>query len=517
MPTPHEALTAFAARAASLGALAFDPDDDRALAPPSPLIDDSLAALASTPSPHLRSVDLSVAGRSVRILLLEPDWLDSPALPEIARATGHNLWELRAAFKPHAVFPAAAALIATRALTDLAQDLSDRVNTHAEHESTIASFTDELTKSYETLSLLYSIGSGLTDLSHPERFLQAAADRLETGSDFSHIAIRFVPPDQSPANESRPADPIIHSSRDASRLPKALALTARLSNEYTRFLDGKRVVPPHSPITHHDRQVLVQPIVLDGVFQGYLVGTDKVGTDPLLSSYDLQLFLSTASFLAAFLQTCRLFEQQRQMFLGTIKALTASIDAKDRYTRGHSERVAWLSASLARALGHTEQQIRRIHIAGLVHDVGKIGVPEAVLCKPGRLTDEEFGWIKKHPEIGHGILADIPQLADILPGVLHHHERIDGKGYPHGLAGDAIPEMARIIAVADTFDALSSTRSYRAARTRDVVLAEIARSSGTQLDPRVTAVLPSVDLTEFDRLIAEHAATAPAVAITTAA
>jgi HD-GYP domain-containing protein (c-di-GMP phosphodiesterase class II) len=517
MPTPHEALAVFAARAANLGAIAFDPDADRTLAPASPLLEAAVAAIASTPSPHLRCVDYTIAGIPVRVLLLEPDWLDSPALAEVARATGHNLWGLRAALKPHAAFPGPAALIATRALTDLAQDLSERVNTHAEHESTIASFTDELTKSYETLSLLYSIGSGLTDLSHPERFLQAAADRLETGSDFSHIAIRFVPPHQSPANDARPADPIIHSSRDASRLPKALALTARLPGDFTRFLDGKRVISPHSPTTHHDRQVLVQPIVLDGAFQGYLVGTDKVGTDPLLSSYDIQLFQSTASFLAAFLQTCRLFEQQRQMFLGTIKALTASIDAKDRYTRGHSERVAWLSASLARALGHSEQSIRRIHIAGLVHDVGKIGVPEAVLCKPGRLTDEEFGWIKKHPEIGHRILADIPQLADILPGVLHHHERIDGKGYPHGLAGDSIPEMARIIAVADTFDALSSTRSYRAARTRDVVLAEIARSSGTQLDPRVTAALASVDLTEFDRLIAEHASTAPAVAITSAA
>jgi HD-GYP domain-containing protein (c-di-GMP phosphodiesterase class II) len=160
-------------------------------------------------------------------------------------------------------------------------------------------------------------------------------------------------------------------------------------------------------------------------------------------------------------------------------------------------------------MGLPEERVRRVHIAGLLHDVGKIGVPEAVLCKPGRLTDEEFAWIRRHPEIGHGILKDIPQLADILPGVLHHHERMDGRGYPAGLKGDGIPLLARVIAVADTFDALSSTRSYRSARPRP----EIARSAGTQLDPAVAAVLPTIDLAEFDRMLAEHATTAPAVSV----
>jgi hypothetical protein len=508
VPTPHEPIARFAAHASKLGALVVDRVRGTCVSPASEPAKRVAAHLAAHASAHAKTLDLAVAGTALGVILAEPDWLDSPSLHDASRALGESAWTLRSAMMPHAVFTPAAAKVAGASLTALAGDLSCESRADDDHEATLASFTDELTKTYETLSLLYTIGSGLTDLSHPDRFLRAAADRLQVGSDFSQIAVRH------PAIEGPGAcaadDPIILSSRDPERADAFLDIVRGLTPDHTRFMDGKRVVPPDSPLTRHDRQVLVQPLLLDGTFHGYLVGTDKGGTDPLLSSYDLQLFQSTASFLAAFLQTCRLFEQQRQMFLGTIKSLTASIDAKDRYTRGHSERVAWLSAALARALGLSEAECRRIHIAGLVHDVGKIGVPEAVLCKPGRLTDDEFAWIKKHPTIGHTILSGIPLLADVLPGVLHHHERIDGKGYPAGLVGDAIPLMARIIAVADTFDALSSTRSYRAASPRDVVFAEIARSAGTQLDPAVAAALASVDLADFDRMLNDHATTASA-------
>jgi HD-GYP domain-containing protein (c-di-GMP phosphodiesterase class II) len=138
--------------------------------------------------------------------------------------------------------------------------------------------------------------------------------------------------------------------------------------------------------------------------------------------------------------------------------------------------------------------------------VGKIGVPESTLLKPGKLTEVEFGHIKKHPEIGFEILHQVPLLADVLPGVLHHHERYDGKGYPYGLSGTEIPLMARIIAVADTFDAMSSDRAYRARMPRVQVLAEIARSAGTQLDPRLAQIMQKVNLAEYDALSARHAA-----------
>jgi HD-GYP domain-containing protein (c-di-GMP phosphodiesterase class II) len=148
--------------------------------------------------------------------------------------------------------------------------------------------------------------------------------------------------------------------------------------------------------------------------------------------------------------------------------------------------------------------VERVRIAGLVHDIGKIGVPEEVLRKPGKLTDEEFEMMKAHPAIGHHILQDIPQLADVLPGVLHHHERYDGRGYPHGLAGEDIPLMARIIALADSFDAMSSTRTYRAAMSRETVLTEIRRCAGAQFDPELAERFVKLDFRAYDEAAARH-------------
>lgn len=517
MPARPESFQRFVDRATRLGALVVEKTQAGPLcvtpgASGAARIAESLACAPSDShaASHLVAHAFDIAGTSLLVLLPAPEWLEAPA-DAAAAALGLPLRQVRDAMAPFATFASHAANLAVQALSGLAADLSHHAAAEAEHEGVLASFTDELSKSYETLALLYSIGNGLSDLSRPERFLQIAIDRLQAGADFATIAVRYTPLDSG-------ADDALTSCREPARAAGVKAAALALTTDHAKFAGPKRVVAPGNALAGEPtRQSLVQPLVLDGAFLGYLIGADKGGGDPLLSSYDLQLFQATASFLSAFLQTCRLFEDQRRMFIGTIRAMTAAIDAKDRYTRGHSERVAWLSAALARALGVPEEEVKRIHIAGLVHDVGKIGVPEAVLCKPGRLTDDEFAWIKKHPEIGHRILAGIPQLADILPGVLHHHERFDGKGYPHGLAGHAIPRMARIISVADTFDALSSTRSYRSARPRDVVLAEIAKSAGTQLDPEIAAALASVDLTEFDRLLCEHATSAPATVIASAA
>ena len=133
--------------------------------------------------------------------------------------------------------------------------------------------------------------------------------------------------------------------------------------------------------------------------------------------------------------------------------------------------------------------------------MGKIGIAEAVLTNPGRLTADEFAQIKRHPEIGYGILKDIPHMTTALPGVLHHHERWDGKGYPHGLAGEAIPLIGRVLALADTFDAMSSTRSYRAATPREKVLEEIRRCAGTQFDPALVPMFVNLNFADFEQAL----------------
>ncbi len=174
----------------------------------------------------------------------------------------------------------------------------------------------------------------------------------------------------------------------------------------------------------------------------------------------------------------------RELFLATIKSLAAAIDAKDPYTRGHSERVAFYSVAIARELGLDERSLERVQIAALLHDVGKIGIEDAVLRKPERLTEAEYAIIKRHPIMGANIMAPIRQLKDIIPGMRHHHEALDGTGYPDGLAGGEIPLLARVIAVADTFDAMTSDRLYQKAKDDDFVIQTLTRLSGTRYDPK---------------------------------
>jgi len=178
-------------------------------------------------------------------------------------------------------------------------------------------------------------------------------------------------------------------------------------------------------------------------------------------------------------------EELKRAYIQTIKALSELIEVKDPYTRGHSSRVAQWSTKIAKEMGISGPQLERIFLAGLLHDIGKIGIKGAILNKPSRLTPEEYEEIKKHPVIGAEILKEIKHLQDIVPVILHHHERWDGKGYPKGLKGKEIPLWSRIMAVADTFDAMTSSRPYRRALSMEEAIEEIRKNAGTQFDPEV--------------------------------
>ncbi len=175
----------------------------------------------------------------------------------------------------------------------------------------------------------------------------------------------------------------------------------------------------------------------------------------------------------------------KQMFFNTIRALSKTLEAKDLYTHGHSERVALLSREIARKRNHSERDVLLIYLAGLVHDIGKVGIPSAILHKNDRLTDDEFAVIKRHPLLGMQILERIEELAPLIPAVAYHHERFDGKGYPFGLKGRDIPEIARIMAVADAFDAMTSDRPYRKAMPFEKAISILIENRGTQFDPDV--------------------------------
>jgi HD-GYP domain-containing protein (c-di-GMP phosphodiesterase class II) len=171
--------------------------------------------------------------------------------------------------------------------------------------------------------------------------------------------------------------------------------------------------------------------------------------------------------------------------------LAAAIDEKDPYTRGHSDRVAKYSLIIGKELTLSEQELDRLRIAALLHDVGKIGVDDRVLKKPGALTAEEFQLMKQHPSKGANIMRPVAQLKEMLPGIELHHECVDGKGYPYGLKADQIPLMARIIAVADTLDAITTNRPYQSGMDLEFALKRIHELTGTKFDPTVTTALES--------------------------
>ncbi len=237
---------------------------------------------------------------------------------------------------------------------------------------------------------------------------------------------------------------------------------------------------------------------------GLMVAKNRLDK-PDFDSTDVKLFNSVANGCAVFVENGRLFKDLKELFIGSLKALTNSIDAKDPYTRGHSERVAFISRWIAEKIASDEsldrEQIQKIYLAGLLHDIGKMGIDEAILRKKEKLTDEEFRYIRKHPSIGAGILSGIKQMREIVPGVLYHHERADGKGYPNGLSGVEIPLIGKIIALADSFDAMTSRRTYRKAMNIKEALEEIEKAIGSQFDEKVARAFLDSDIYRLCNII----------------
>ncbi len=209
---------------------------------------------------------------------------------------------------------------------------------------------------------------------------------------------------------------------------------------------------------------------------------------------DVELLHEIAGYLSADGYSNAHLIESEQLVLGTLRAMSNAIEARDPYTHGHSERVGNVGYQIARRLNLSEISCQEIYLAGVLHDIGKIGIPDKVLLKPGKLEPEEFAIIQKHPEIGHRILEELGKLRFALPGVLYHHERVDGGGYPHQLVGDEIPLMARVLAVSDAFDAMTSSRVYRNAMGQKRAVEILLSGMNSQWDS--DAVLACVQYVE---------------------
>jgi HD-GYP domain-containing protein (c-di-GMP phosphodiesterase class II) len=230
------------------------------------------------------------------------------------------------------------------------------------------------------------------------------------------------------------------------------------------------------------KSALSIPLMSDGTVQGVL-NLGKYKSRHLFDKDDAELLLILAYEAGTAINNCRLFEDMQALYEGSIFSLAAAIDARDHYTHGHSSRVSEIALAIGRSLKLSNETLKNIRLASLLHDIGKIGVPDSILLKPGRLTEREFEIIKKHPVYAVNILKHLPRLKDIVPIVYHEHEHYDGKGYVEGLKADKIPIESRIIAVADAFEAMTSNRPYRKAMSKKNAIKEIKRNSGTQFDP----------------------------------
>ena len=363
----------------------------------------------------------------------------------------------------------------------------------------------ELAGSYEELSLLYKLSTSMVVDHPPQAFLQQACQEMREVVGLRWLAIQPVPTEPGLADLSVPVCVDSQSSFDPEDIRKVglKLFEAMRGRTEPVILDDARVlnIPGLERFAH---SLLITPLHIDGKPLGLLYGADKISAGSGLSSVDSKLCASLGSSLSIYLKNVLLFEDMHSMFIGTLHALSTTIDAKDSYTHGHSERVALVARQLAKAAGLDDQTVERVYLSGLVHAVGKIGVPEAVLTKPGRLTKQEYDLVKKHPETGARILEGIRQMKDLIPGVLYHHESWDGTGYPHGLAGRDIPLFGRILGLADAFDAMSSDRTYRNAMPMHKVLDEVRRCSGQQFDPDLTDVFVGLDFGAYLDMIEQH-------------
>ncbi len=389
-----------------------------------------------------------------------------------------------------------------RRLLQLSVDQTREVDVEREESAIL---TSNLENTYEELNLVYQISGRMHLPQKPSEMLERVSREVLEVSRASAIAFVLSEQDSSAGLATNAAtiasqelaDRVVQAGDGApglielDRLAESLNISAAAGVNHillNEARDRPELLWAKDWLCHlaalplwHDQQPLGVLLAINCEDEGDF------------TSVDVQLLRAVADRVAAFLVNQHLYDDLGDLLMGLLHALVNSIDAKDPYTCGHSERVAFFSRALAEAAGLSAAQCQRVYLAGLLHDVGKIGVPDAILCKPGRLTNEEFDAMKKHPEVGARILSRVRQVADLVPSMLHHHERTDGRGYPEGLTGESIPLIGRIICLADCFDAMTTSRTYRTALPAHAALVEIRRCSGTQFDPNLAESFMTLD------------------------
>lgn len=398
-------------------------------------------------------------------------------------------------------------------LTELLRLFAKNLQTASQARQQIDLVSSELAQTYEELVLLHKLSINMK-LTEPDmNFLQMACDSLTDIVDLEGIAVLTTSREQEDRRFTLAAGSGLIDIDDRMICNIHQRLISELRSGREALLDSEVGRPFNHSWQNNIRSIIAVPLWgkepdrAESAAQGegapligIMVGFNRLDK-PDFDSTDVKLFYSVANSCAVFSENGRLFADLKELLVGSLKALTSSIDAKDRYTLGHSERVGiisrWIAEKTAKAGLLDAAAVHKAYLAGLLHDIGKVSIDGSVLRKEGELTREELAHIKGHPAVGADILSEIKQMREIIPAVLGHHEQSDGRGYPNGWHADQVPILAKIVGLADSFDAMTSRRIYRDALSLDDALREIRNGLGKQFDRTVGTVFLESDVAEL--------------------
>ncbi|WP_203472710.1 HD domain-containing phosphohydrolase [Dissulfurispira thermophila] len=361
----------------------------------------------------------------------------------------------------------------------------------AQRELEIKNITHETLNKYKEITLLYDLSEKVSSCLNLNEAATLAVEQAKKFIECTGASLRLLNGDgklETIATWGHEADtsPLIQIGHGI----EGSIFTTGIAEIVNNVLSDAR---------HADEEVNANSMICSPLkTKDKVMGTIKISSmSPInYTAEHLKILNTIASQTAAAIENARLYDELKETFLMAVITLAETIEKRDPYTGGHTKRVMQYSLAIGKVLALSDEDMTRLKLSAILHDVGKIGVKDTVLCKPGRLTDEEFKEIKKHTLYGEEILAHIKQFKDIIPGVKHHHERYDGKGYPDGLKGKDIDIAARIIAVADSFDAMTSNRPYRQGLSLDVAFEELKKHAGAQFDPDVVSAFFASDVME---------------------
>lgn len=365
-------------------------------------------------------------------------------------------------------------------LLHLAMDCSAAEEREAGLQGEVDKLSQQIDYTFEEISLLHALTQNLQISRGPLELARLCVSRMQTLIGAAGCAIWLG--DQFGNSEFVLEGTLPFDQRGFSRL-----LTRFEAHDSSRPLVRNRLLGTRDVAEFADLDSFVIVPIAEGAHRRGWIVSCNLGDGREFGTVEASLMNSVATILATHIRNIELYCEHDELLLAFVRSLVSTLEARDPYTRGHSERVALVARRLGQEMGLSEDELDDIYLAGLLHDIGKIGIDDRILRKPGQLTDEEFRKIQEHPLIGYSILAQLKNLSRVLPGVRNHHETYSGKGYPDGLKGEAIPLMARILAVADSYDAMSSSRPYRTGMASERLEEIFRRGSGEQWDERVVA------------------------------